>query len=47
MTTTAILIRDMKLGLAGEFCEVFISSKTDQPAPPKELQTKQRSAQYA
>ena len=27
-TTTAILIRDMRLGLAGEFCEVFISSKT-------------------
>jgi hypothetical protein len=27
LTTTAILIRDMRLGLAGEFCEVFISSK--------------------
>jgi len=27
MTTTAILIRDTRLGLAGEFCEVFISSK--------------------
>lgn len=27
LTTTAILIRDMWLGLAGEFCEVFISSK--------------------
>src|SRR5262249_25600167 len=26
-TTTAILIRDMSLGLAGEFCEVFISTK--------------------
>lgn len=26
-TTTAILIRDMRLGLAGEFCEVFISTK--------------------
>jgi hypothetical protein len=25
MTTTAILIRDTRLGLAGEFCEVFIS----------------------
>ena len=24
-TTTSILIRDMHLGLAGEFCEVFIS----------------------
>ena len=29
MTTTAILIRDMKLGLAGEFGEVFISSKAN------------------
>ena len=27
VTTTAILIRDMRLGLAGEFCEVFISTK--------------------
>ena len=27
LTTTAILIRDMKLGLAGEFCEVFVSVK--------------------
>jgi SAM-dependent methyltransferase len=27
MTTTAILIRDMRLGLAGDFCEVFISSR--------------------
>lgn len=27
LTTTALLIRDMKLGLAGEFCEVFISKK--------------------
>jgi hypothetical protein len=26
-TTTAILIRDMSLGLAGEFCDVFISTK--------------------
>jgi SAM-dependent methyltransferase len=47
MTTTAILIRDMKLGLAGEFCEVFISSKTNQPALAEESQPKQRSAQYA
>jgi hypothetical protein len=28
LTTTAILIRDMRLGLAGEFCEVFISAKS-------------------
>jgi SAM-dependent methyltransferase len=28
MTTTAVLIHDMKLGLAGEFCEVFVSMKT-------------------
>jgi SAM-dependent methyltransferase len=27
LTTTAILIRDMKLGLAGEFCEVLVSVK--------------------
>ena len=27
LTTTALLIRDVKLGLAGEFCEVFISAK--------------------
>lgn len=27
MMTTAMLIHDMKLGLAGEFCEVFISVK--------------------
>jgi SAM-dependent methyltransferase len=27
LTTTAILIHDLKLGLAGEFCEVFISSR--------------------
>jgi SAM-dependent methyltransferase len=27
MTTTAILIRDITMGLAGEFCEVFISRK--------------------
>lgn len=27
LTTTAILIRDMKMGLAGEFCEVFVSTK--------------------
>ena len=47
MTTTAILIRDMKLGLAGEFCEVFISSKANQPALTQESQTKQSSAQYA
>ena len=30
-TTTAILIRDMSLGLAGEFCEVFISTKPTSP----------------
>jgi hypothetical protein len=30
-TTTAILIRDMSLGLAGEFCEVFISTKPTNP----------------
>jgi SAM-dependent methyltransferase len=47
MTTTAILIRDMKLGLAGEFCEVFISSKANQPTPAEESQPKGRSAQYA
>lgn len=27
LTTTAILIRDMKMGLAGEFCDVFVSTK--------------------
>jgi SAM-dependent methyltransferase len=32
LTTTAILIRDTKLGLAGEFCEVFVSSKPARPA---------------
>lgn len=26
-TTNAILIRDLRHGLAGEFCEVFISSR--------------------
>lgn len=31
-TTTAILIRDTKLGLAGEFCEVFVSTKPGRPA---------------
>jgi hypothetical protein len=31
VTTTAILIRDMSLGLAGEFCEVFISAKPSKP----------------
>ena len=30
-TTTAILIRDKYLGLAGEFCEVFISAKPTTP----------------
>jgi SAM-dependent methyltransferase len=30
-TTTAILIRDMNLGLAGEFCEVFITTKPTSP----------------
>jgi SAM-dependent methyltransferase len=30
-TTTAILVRDMSLGLAGEFCEVFISTKPTSP----------------
>lgn len=28
LTTTAILIRDMKMGIAGEFGEVFISTKS-------------------
>jgi SAM-dependent methyltransferase len=28
LATTAILIRDMKLGLAGDFCEVFITTKS-------------------
>lgn len=27
MSTTAILIRDKRLGLDGEFCEVFVSRK--------------------
>ena len=27
LVTTALLLRDMRMGLAGEFCEVFISSK--------------------
>jgi hypothetical protein len=30
-TTIAILIRDISLGIAGEFCEVFVSTK---PASP-------------
>jgi SAM-dependent methyltransferase len=27
LTTTAVLIKDKQLGLAGEFCEVFVSAK--------------------
>jgi SAM-dependent methyltransferase len=36
LTTSAILIRDMKLGLAGEFCEVFISAKSTAPVDHKQ-----------
>jgi SAM-dependent methyltransferase len=45
MTTTAILIRDMKLGLAGEFCEVFISR--NRSALASALQPRQCIARYA
>jgi SAM-dependent methyltransferase len=47
MTTTAILIRDMHLGLAGEFCEVFISSKGHGALAPDEQHSETTSEQYA
>jgi hypothetical protein len=37
-TTTAILIRNMSFGLAGEFCEVLVSTK---PTGPKLVHHKQ------
>ena len=45
MTTTAILIRDMRLGLAGEFCEVFISR--NRSALAGALQPRRCIARYA
>jgi hypothetical protein len=46
-TTTAILISDMRLGLAGEFCEVFISNKAQSLAVPVKREPQTKSLQHA
>ena len=43
----SILIRDMRLGLAGEFCEVFISSKAQSMAGPVNREPQTKSLQHA
>ena len=47
LTTTAILIRDKQLGLAGEFCEVFISTKSQGSLVPVEWESKTNGPRYA